>query len=47
MSLSTGLLVLVLWTSIAIVAGLWIARILRRRELQAREASRRDFRNSA
>jgi hypothetical protein len=47
MSLSTALWVLVLWTSIAIVAGLWIARVLRRREQQAQEAARRDFRNSA
>ena len=49
MSLSAALLFLVLWTVVAIVAGLWIAKVLRRRgEQQAQAAARsQDFRNSA
>jgi hypothetical protein len=47
MLLRTGFLVLVVWTVVAIVAGLMIARLLRRRSEQLPTEAREDFRNSA
>jgi hypothetical protein len=47
MSLSTALLVVVVRTVIAIVAGLWIAKVLRRRSEESRVPRSQDFRNSA
>jgi hypothetical protein len=49
MSLSTALLVVAVWTVIAIVAGLWIAKVLRRRgeEAQVQVPRSENFRNSA
>ena len=51
MSLSTALLVVVVWTVIAIVAGLWIAKVLRRRSEEAQAQMQvprsENFRNSA
>jgi len=48
MSLSTALLVVAVWTVIAIVAGLWIAKVLRRRSEEEAQVSRSEnFRNSA
>ena len=47
MSLSMVLLVAAVWMAVAIVAGLWIARVLRRRGQEAQAARSQDFRNSA
>ncbi len=47
MSLSTALLVVVVWTTVAIVAGLWIAKLLRRRGEEAQVPRSENFRNSA
>jgi len=47
MSLSTALLVVAVWTVIAIVAGLWIAKVLRRRGEEAQVPRSENFRNSA
>jgi hypothetical protein len=47
MSLSTALLVVAVWTAIAIVAGLWIAKVLRRRSEEAQVPRSENFRNSA
>lgn len=47
MSLSTALLILAVWTVIAIVAGLWTAKVLRRRSEEAQLPRSENFRNSA
>lgn len=47
MSLSTALLVVVVWTAVAIVAGLWIGRVLRRRGEETQVPRSENFRNSA
>ena len=47
MSLSTPLLVVVVWTAVAIVAGLWIAKLLRRRDEEAQAPRSENFRKRA
>jgi hypothetical protein len=47
MSLSPALLVVAVWTVVAIVAGLWIAKVLRRRSEEVRVPRSENFRNSA
>jgi hypothetical protein len=47
MSLSTALLVVAVWTVVAIIAGLLIAKVLRRRSAEAQVPRTENFRNSA